>query len=297
MSGHPSTFSFADRDLVMIVYVDDLLLSGASHEHSRFWQDLEKLIKIENVDDLGRFLGRRHKIVATASGKGIAFNVRDYMKSAVDMYLGITKQSQLKPANTPFLPRASSTPEEWEEQAQLQTHACAVLMKLLWGARLGRPDLLKGITYLATFVSRWCKACDRMLHRLMCYVAYSTDYTLVGRILDLPENLWLELFVDADFSGDSDSAHSTNGVWLRLAGSSGSNWPLSWVSKKQTAVSRSATESEVIALAQGLFAEALPMCTFWETVLRRKVDLVIFEDNEATEKVIRSGYSQKLPHN
>ena len=36
VSGHPSIFLFADRDLVMTVYVDDLLLSGASHEHSRF---------------------------------------------------------------------------------------------------------------------------------------------------------------------------------------------------------------------------------------------------------------------
>ena len=68
------------------------------------------------------------------------------------------------------------------------------------------------------------------------------------------------------------------------------------MSKKQTAVSRSTTESEVIALAQGIFAEALPMCTFWETVLRRKINLVIFEDNEATEKVVRSGYSQQLRH-
>ena len=155
-----------------------------------------KHIEIEDVGDLGRFLGRHHEIVATASGKSIAFNVRDFMKSAVDMYLGIIKQSQL-----PFLPRRSIAAEEWEEQGQLQTHACAVLMKLLWGARLGRPDLLKGRTYLATFVSRWCKACDRMLHRLMCYVAYSTDCTLVGRILDPPESLWLELFVDADFLG------------------------------------------------------------------------------------------------
>ena len=53
-------------------------------------------------------------------------------------------------------------------------------MKLLWGARLGRPDVLRAITHLATLVSKWSKACDRMLHRLMAYVSQSTDYTLVG---------------------------------------------------------------------------------------------------------------------
>ena len=55
--------------------------------------DLEKHIEIEDVGDLGRFLGRRRKIVATASGKGIAFNVRDYMKSAVDIHKAVATEA------------------------------------------------------------------------------------------------------------------------------------------------------------------------------------------------------------
>ena len=35
------------------------------------------------------------------------------------------------------------------------------------------------------------------------------------------------------------------------------------------------------------------MLTLWCQMLDRDVDLIIFEDNEATEKVVRSGYSQK----
>ena len=190
--------------------MDDLLLSGRGESHETFWQELGKLIEIEDIGGLGRFLGRHHEIVETPDGLGVAFNIREDIRSAVDMYLGITKQQRLKGAATPFLPKKSILPDEWEQEGQLQTHACAILMKLLWGARLGRPDMLKAIT-LASYVSKWCRACDRMLRRLLCYAHHSVDFTLVGQITDVPANVWLELYVDADFAGDSDSALSTSG--------------------------------------------------------------------------------------
>ena len=155
--------------------------------------------------------------------------------------------------------------------------------------------MLRAITHLATLVSKWSKACDRMLHRLMAYVSQSTDYTLVGCINDSPEDLWLAIYTDSDFSGSPDCAHSTSGAWLQLRGPS-SVWPLSWASKKQTAVSRSTTQAELIAMVFGVFSEALPMEVLWSTVLQREVHTVIYEDNEATEKIVRPGFSQKLRH-
>ena len=50
-----------------------------------------------------------------------------------------------------------------------QGQACRyskVLMKVLWAARLARYDLLKAVSYLARFVTRWLTRCDEMLHRL-----------------------------------------------------------------------------------------------------------------------------------
>ena len=295
VDGHPSTFFFKERNLLLTVYVDDLLLSGSIASHTPFWEELGKVIEIEDIGDLGRFLGSHHELVRVNGREGIAFNVREYMKSAVEMYLKLSGAETIEGAPTPFLPKGSILPEEWEEKGQLEEHACAVLMKLLWGARLGRPDVLRAITHLATLVSKWSKACDRMLHRLMAYVSQSTDYTLVGYINDLPEDLWLEIYTDSDFSGSPDCAHSTSGAWLQLRGPN-SVWPPSWASKKQTAVSRSTTEAEVIAMVFGAFSEALPMEVLWGIVLQREIHTIIYEDNEATEKIVRSGFSQKLRH-
>ena len=168
-------------------------------------------------------------------------------------------------------------------------------MKCLWVARLARPDLLRPITVLATKIQAWSVNCDKQLYRLLCYMSASSNYKLVGQVLDNPEQLELALYVDADFAGDRQDAKSTSGGYLALKGPS-AFFPLCWISKKQTSVSRSTTEAELVSLAHSLFGEAVPMLSLWERLLKRPVTLRIFEDNEATIKVIKKGYSSKLRH-
>jgi hypothetical protein len=58
---HPSSYWFAGEKLLLTVYVDDLLLSGPEDQHDVFWSRLVKQgIKIEDPQDLERFLGRTH---------------------------------------------------------------------------------------------------------------------------------------------------------------------------------------------------------------------------------------------
>jgi len=121
------------------------------------------------------------------------------------------------------------------------------------------------------------------------------DLVLTGQVLDPPEKLELVLFADADFAGDRDDVKSCSGGLLVLSGPQ--TWfPLSWVSKKQTAVSRSTTEAELVSMAYSVYNEALPMLTLWEWLLKRRMTLRIKEDNEATIKVINKRYSAKLRH-
>ena len=168
-------------------------------------------------------------------------------------------------------------------------------MKCLWLGRLARPDIIKPIGDLATQVQRWSRNCDRMLHRLVCYIHSSLQHRLVGAVGDLPDDVRLRLYVDADFAGDRLDAKSTSGGFLVLYGEN-TFFPLSWICKKQTAVSRSTTEAEVISLAYSLFAEALPTLQLWCTLLGREVDLEVLEDNEATIKIVKKKGSAKLRH-
>ena len=60
---HPSSFWFPGPKLMLSVYVDDLLLSGPSGAHAKFWEDLRfgsKPVNTEDPEPLERFLGRTH---------------------------------------------------------------------------------------------------------------------------------------------------------------------------------------------------------------------------------------------
>jgi len=124
---------------------------------------------------------------------------------------------------------------------------------------------------------------------------HSRGSRLVGKVNDPPELLKLLLFVDADFAGETRHSKSTSGGYLVLAGPN--TWfPLCWICKMQSHTSRSTTEAEVISLAASLFAEALPTMDLWDMILGRSIELIILEDNQATIKIVRKGYSSKLRH-
>ena len=57
---HHSCFWFPNEYLLLIVNVDDLLLSGPSQHHEAFWAKLKKHVSLEPHEDLDRFLGRHH---------------------------------------------------------------------------------------------------------------------------------------------------------------------------------------------------------------------------------------------
>ena len=117
----------------------------------------------------------------------------------------------------------------------------------------------------------------------MCFMKSTAHYRLCGHIHDAVDALKLLLFVDADFAGNTDNAKSTSGGYLVLAGPS-SWFPLSWLSKRQSAVSRSTTEAKVVSLAASLHTEAIPMQDLFNLILGRKVPLVILEDNQVLSR-------------
>ena len=76
----------------------------------------------------------------------------------------------------------------------------------------------------------------------------------------------LGLFQDFDFAGDLEDSKSTSGGTLCVFGSH-TFVPRSWMCKKQTAISRSSTESEIISLDTGLRLDGLPALELWDLIV------------------------------
>ena len=76
----------------------------------------------------------------------------------------------------------------------------------------------------------------------------------------------LGLFQDFDFAGDLEDSKSTSGGTLCVFGSH-TFVPISCMCKKQTAVSHSSTESEIISLDTGLRLDGLPALELWDLIV------------------------------
>ena len=73
------------------------------------------------------------------------------------------------------------------------------------------------------------------------------------------------LFQDSDFPGDLEDSKSTSGGTLCIFGSH-TFVPISWMCKKQTPVSHSSTESEIM-LDAGLRLDGLPALELWDLIV------------------------------
>ena len=58
--GHPSAFWFAAERQLLVVYVDDLLMSGPTGTQLGVWTRLRDQVSTEDPEPLDRFLGRAH---------------------------------------------------------------------------------------------------------------------------------------------------------------------------------------------------------------------------------------------
>ena len=180
-----------------------------------------------------------------------------------------------------------------EEEGCLGEHAPAVLMKILYGARVARYDLLRPVQALASKITKWTKLCDRKLHRLVSYINETVQICLHAWVGDPIERIKMVLYCDADLASDRNDHKSTSGVFLCLMGPQ-TFVPIAAYCRKQTSVSKSTPEAEVVALHDGLTKQEIPGLVLWEEVKGQSVNLTVAEDNQAAVRIIISGKNPNM---
>ena len=81
----------------------------------------------------------------------------------------------------------------------------------------------------------------------MCYINTTKDWNLESFIGDPVADLDIVMYCDADFAGDRKDSKSTSGGVIALVGPN-SFAVVSALSKKQSVVSHSSTEAELVSL-------------------------------------------------
>ena len=161
--------------------------------------------------------------------------MQGHAEQCVFKYLELANKtiSSLKQAATPCIDDHQIAPENFEAKGELAAVAARIVLKVLYLARIARPDLLWAVNILAREVTKWTAACDQRLFRLICYIKCTKDWVQSCFVGDSPENCWLALFSDASFAGDLRDSKSTSGGMLVLVGPA-TFVPISWLCKKQT---------------------------------------------------------------
>ena len=191
-----------------------------------------------------------------------------HAKKCVERYCESANKTtqKLYKVSTPCIDDHHFKEEEMKSVGEL-SHVCSlIVLKCLYLARIGRPDILWSVNKLARSITKWTKACDKLLNRLISYIHHTCEYKQYCNVGNTAKQCRLGLFQDSDFAGDLEDSKSTSGGTLSIFGSH-TFVPVSWMCKKQTSVSHSSTESEIISLDAGLRLDGLPALDLWDLIV------------------------------
>ena len=191
-----------------------------------------------------------------------------HAKKCVERYCELANKTtqQLYKVSTPCIDDHHFKEEETKSVGELSSTCSQIVLKCLYLARIGRPDILWSVNKLARSITKWTKACDKRLNRLISYIHHISEYKQYCHVGNTAKQCRLGLFQDSDFAGDLEDSKSTSGGTLCIFGSH-TFVPISWMCKKQTSVSHSSTESEIISLDTGLRLDGLPALELWDLIV------------------------------
>ena len=292
-------FVHREKGLFLSVYVDDIKLAGKKHNIDPMWKVLNKEVDLgeptsfldhvylgctqrqcevsQNIVDNYRTMfesrisaGGLEKLPFSQKTRisSWSYDMVGHAKKCVERYCELANKTtqQLYKVSTPCIDDHHFKEEETKSVGELSTTCSQIVLKCLYLARIGRPDILWSVNKLARSITKWTKACDKRLNRLISYIHHTSEYRQYCHVGNTAKQCRLGLFQDSDFAGDLEDSKSTSGGTLCIFGSH-TFVPISWMCKKQTSVSHSSTESEIISLDTGLRLDGLPALELWDLIV------------------------------
>ena len=252
-----------EKGLFLSVYVDDIKLAGKKQNLDPMWKVLNKEVDLGEPtsfvdhEDLGctqrqceiskntvdnyrtmfesRISARRVEKLPCSENLSISswsYNMEGHAKKCVERYCELANKT------TQQLYKVSTLCIDDHHFKEEQMKSVGIVLKCLYLARIGRPDILRSVNNLARSITKWTKACDKRLNRLISNIHHTCEYKQYCHVGNTAKQCRLGLFQDYDFAGYLEDSKSTSGGTLCVFGSH-TFVPISWMCKKQTAVSHS----------------------------------------------------------
>lgn len=248
------------------LYVDDgLVASNTSTAGDEFIKELKTRFKI-TTRPASYFLGMEIK---AEKGK-ITLCQQAYIKKVLEKY-GMTN---CKPTPTPIIKQSINDTEPDVDINFPYRQAVGALTYLTVGTR---PDIAYAVSVASRNLEKPSTTDIMLVKRILRYLKGTADKGLVYKQSNESHQMLL-CYSDSDFAGDQATCRSTSGMVCLLSGAA-----ISWRSHRQTVVSISSTEAEIIAAS-----ETAQEILWLNSLMKGLVDLkkpILYLDNESAIKL------------
>lgn len=218
------------QQLVVIVYVDDIIFGGHKEELCREFADrMKNEFEMSMLGEMTYFLG----LQINQNKDGIFISQVKYVKEILKKFM----MEDCKPVGTPMIVGCKLSKEDESDDVDQKLYRSMIGSLLYLTAT--RPDILHSVCMVARFQSSPKENHMIAVKRILRYLKGTME---LGLNYSRSKRAELTAFSDADWAGDIDERKSTSGGAFFL----GENL-VAWHSKKQESVSLSTAEAEYIA--------------------------------------------------
>ena len=227
-------FRNEEMDMMLIVYVDDVIVSGKDEkEVDVFISRLKETFELSEPSELDWYLG----IGIQECEEGIFLTQEKYIEKIAEKFGYEFRLDET--LDTPMVENLSilkDPTDELFEDYEIKSR----IGSLMFAAVCTRPDITYAISYLARYAVHPSKEVCRAIDRLFKYLVGTKE---LGIFIPRNDDLTLRVYCDSDYGGDKADYKSTSGVIAYLGKTT-----ICWYSSKQTSTAQSSCDAEIVAM-------------------------------------------------
>lgn len=233
----------ARDDVVLLVYVDDVLLFGLGEDVERVSKRLSEIFTVTDLGRCSHFLG----VKVDYRNDGVFMSQSAYVHKIIEtanMSNAKFTKNPLPLSHTLYEEVIDVSPSEAAEMEEIPFRK--VLGALLFLSTRTRPDISTAVSMIAKFQSNPRPIHWKMLKNVVRYLIGTTEY---GILLPTRSSNKAEIlcWADADWARDLSKRRSRTGFLVTINGG-----PIIWTSKLQSCTAQSTAEAEFNALSHAI---------------------------------------------
>lgn len=241
-SADPCLYNRVDSNghrLMLIVHVDDQLIACDDRATlDQFKRDLNARFECSDAGPARHFLG--FDIIRGREARTIGIRQDKYLRTVLERF----NMEDCSARSTPLPPGFIAAAATDEEHAAAKDLPYASLVgSINYPATISRPDLAHAASVLSAHLSKWSITHWEAAKHVLRYIKGTLQHTLHFDAKD--SDVDDVIYVDADWAGEQDKRSNTGFVVFTHGG------PVSWKSRRQKTVAKSALEAEYMAGSDG----------------------------------------------